>query len=123
MTLERAASRDRARSRPRTDAPFGVNLRADAGDAAERVELLIERGRARSRRSRWRPKQELIARLKDAGVVVMPVGRRRAGTPRRSPAWGADAVMVQGGEGGGHTGTGRRRPCCCRRSSTRSTSR
>ena len=25
--------------------------------------------------------------------------------PRRSLRWGADAVIVQGGEGGGHTGT------------------
>ena len=30
--------------RSRTDAPFGVNLRADAADAAERVRLLIDEG-------------------------------------------------------------------------------
>lgn len=28
----------------RTDKPFGVNLRADAGDATERAELLIRHG-------------------------------------------------------------------------------
>src|SRR3954469_25519435 len=28
--------------RERTDSPFGVNLRADAGDAADRCDLLIE---------------------------------------------------------------------------------
>jgi NAD(P)H-dependent flavin oxidoreductase YrpB (nitropropane dioxygenase family) len=50
------------------------------------------------------PRQELIGRLKDAGVVVIPsVGARRHA--EKVAAWGADAVLVQGGEGGGHTGT------------------
>ena len=50
------------------------------------------------------PKQELITKLKDHGVVVMPsVGAARHA--EKVAAWGADAVMVQGGEGGGHTGT------------------
>ena len=49
------------------------------------------------------PKQELIDRLKDAGVVMIPsVGARRHA--EKVAAWGADAVIVQGGEGGGHTG-------------------
>lgn len=42
-------SPDRLRSavreiRARTDAPFGVNLRADAADAAERVQVIIDEG-------------------------------------------------------------------------------
>ena len=42
-------------------------------------------------------------RLKDAGVVVIPsIGARRHA--EKVAAWGADAVIVQGGEGGGHTG-------------------
>jgi NAD(P)H-dependent flavin oxidoreductase YrpB (nitropropane dioxygenase family) len=50
------------------------------------------------------PRPELIARLKDAGVVVIPsVGARRHA--EKVAAWGADAVLVQGGEGGGHTGS------------------
>ena len=49
------------------------------------------------------PSRELIAELKDAGVVVIPsVGARRHA--EKVAAWGADAVIVQGGEGGGHTG-------------------
>src|SRR5690606_24015361 len=49
------------------------------------------------------PRPELIARLKEAGVVVIPsVGARRHA--EKVAAWGADAVLVQGGEGGGHTG-------------------
>lgn len=86
----------------RTDAPFGVNLRADAGDAGERVGIMIEEG-VRVASFALAPSKDLIARLKDAGVVVIPsVGARRHA--EKVAAWGADAVMVQGGEGGGHTG-------------------
>jgi NAD(P)H-dependent flavin oxidoreductase YrpB (nitropropane dioxygenase family) len=86
----------------RTDQPFGVNLRADAGDAPERVDLLIKHG-VKVASFALAPKQDLIAKLKDHGVVVMPsVGAARHA--EKVAAWGADAVMVQGGEGGGHTG-------------------
>jgi NAD(P)H-dependent flavin oxidoreductase YrpB (nitropropane dioxygenase family) len=85
----------------RTDAPFGVNLRADAGDAAERVRIIVDEG-VKVASFALAPSRELIARLKDAGVVVIPsVGARRHA--EKVAAWGADAV-VQGGEGGGHTG-------------------
>ncbi|WP_319018729.1 NAD(P)H-dependent flavin oxidoreductase [Microbispora sitophila] len=88
--------------RSRTDAPFGVNLRADAGDAGERVDLLIK-NRVKVASFALAPRQELIAKLKDAGIVVIPsVGARRHA--EKVAAWGADAVLVQGGEGGGHTG-------------------
>ncbi|WP_433873002.1 NAD(P)H-dependent flavin oxidoreductase [Saccharopolyspora sp. CA-218241] len=86
----------------RTDRPFGVNLRADAGDAEERVDLLI-RERVAVASFALAPDERLIGRLKDAGVVVIPsVGARRHA--EKVAAWGADAVVVQGGEGGGHTG-------------------
>jgi NAD(P)H-dependent flavin oxidoreductase YrpB (nitropropane dioxygenase family) len=86
----------------RTSAPFGVNLRADATDAAERVELLI-RERVAVASFALAPRRELISRLTDAGVVVIPsVGAARHA--EKVAAWGADAVIVQGGEGGGHTG-------------------
>ncbi|MGW7479810.1 NAD(P)H-dependent flavin oxidoreductase [Nonomuraea muscovyensis] len=86
----------------RTDAPFGVNLRSDADDAAERVETLIREG-VRVASFALAPRRELIARLRDAGVVTIPsVGARRHA--EKVAAWGADAVIVQGGEGGGHTG-------------------
>ena len=49
------------------------------------------------------PKPDLIARLKEAGVVVIPsVGAAKHA--KKVAGWGADAVIVQGGEGGGHTG-------------------
>jgi NAD(P)H-dependent flavin oxidoreductase YrpB (nitropropane dioxygenase family) len=86
----------------RTGAPFGVNLRSDAADAAERVEVLIREG-VRVASFAMAPRRELIARLRDAGVVTIPsVGARRHA--EKVAAWGADAVIVQGGEGGGHTG-------------------
>ncbi|MGW8955340.1 NAD(P)H-dependent flavin oxidoreductase [Streptomyces sp. NPDC055709] len=86
----------------RTDAPFGVNLRADAGDARERVRIIVDEG-VRVASFALAPSRELIAELKDAGVVVIPsVGARRHA--EKVAAWGADAVIVQGGEGGGHTG-------------------
>lgn len=89
--------------RERTEgAPFGVNLRADAGDAAERVRIIVEED-VRVASFALAPTRELIGRLKDAGVVVIPsVGARRHA--EKVAAWGADAVMVQGAEGGGHTG-------------------
>jgi NAD(P)H-dependent flavin oxidoreductase YrpB (nitropropane dioxygenase family) len=89
-------------TRARTSAPFGVNLRADAADASDRVDLLIERG-VRVASFALAPKQEFIARLKAAGAVVIPsIGAARHA--RKVADWGADAVIVQGGEGGGHTG-------------------
>lgn len=87
----------------RTDQPFGVNLRADAGDAGERVDLLIKHG-VKVASFALAPKKELIAKLKDHGIVVIP----SVGAPRHAEkvaGWGADAVMIQGGEGGGHTGS------------------
>jgi NAD(P)H-dependent flavin oxidoreductase YrpB (nitropropane dioxygenase family) len=101
MTLDGLAASIRE-VKERTGAPFGVNLRADAADAGERTDLLIKEG-VRVASFALAPKPDLIARLKDAGVVVIPsVGARRHA--EKVAAWGADAVLVQGGEGGGHTG-------------------
>jgi NAD(P)H-dependent flavin oxidoreductase YrpB (nitropropane dioxygenase family) len=85
-----------------TDKPFGVNIRADAADAGDRVELMIREG-VKVASFALAPKQELIARLKEAGVVVIPsIGAAKHA--RKVAGWGADAMIVQGGEGGGHTG-------------------
>jgi NAD(P)H-dependent flavin oxidoreductase YrpB (nitropropane dioxygenase family) len=92
-----------AETKSRTDKPFGVNLRADAVDAPERVDLLISEG-VKVASFALAPKKEFIAKLKDHGVVVIPsVGAARHA--EKVAAWGADAVIVQGGEGGGHTGS------------------
>ncbi|MFE2887581.1 NAD(P)H-dependent flavin oxidoreductase [Streptomyces sp. NPDC059272] len=101
MTTDRL--RDAIREvRSRTREPFGVNLRADATDAGDRVRIMIEEG-VRVASFALAPSAELIAELKEAGVVVIPsIGARRHA--EKVAAWGADAVVVQGGEGGGHTG-------------------
>jgi NAD(P)H-dependent flavin oxidoreductase YrpB (nitropropane dioxygenase family) len=89
-------------TKSRTQRPFGVNLRADAEDAPRRVDLLI-RENVRVASFALAPRKEMIARLKDNGIVVIPsIGAARHA--EKVANWGADAVIVQGGEGGGHTG-------------------
>jgi NAD(P)H-dependent flavin oxidoreductase YrpB (nitropropane dioxygenase family) len=86
----------------RTSAPFGVNLRADAPDAAERVKLIIAGGVPVASFAQA-PKPELIAALKEAGVVtIASAGARRHA--EKAAAWGIDAVIATGSEGGGHVG-------------------
>ena len=88
--------------RAMTDRPFGVNLRADAPDAAERIDLMAAEG-VRVASFAQAPKPELISRAKAGGMVVIPsIGARRHA--EKVAGWGADAVIVQGAEGGGHTG-------------------
>ena len=101
MTLDELATAI-GKVKAATDKPFGVNIRADAADAGDRVELMIREG-VKVASFALAPKQELIARLKEAGAVVIPsIGAAKHA--RKVAAWGADAMIVQGGEGGGHTG-------------------
>jgi NAD(P)H-dependent flavin oxidoreductase YrpB (nitropropane dioxygenase family) len=87
----------------RTDRPFGVNLRADQPDIDERIDLMIREG-VRVASFAQAPSRETIARLKDAGLVTMPtIGARRHA--EKVAEWGVDAVIAQGAEGGGHTGS------------------
>jgi NAD(P)H-dependent flavin oxidoreductase YrpB (nitropropane dioxygenase family) len=86
----------------RTSAPFGVNLRADAPDAAERVRLIVT-GHVPVASFAQAPKPDLIATLKEAGVItIASVGARRHA--EKAAGWGIDAVIATGGEGGGHVG-------------------
>lgn len=88
--------------RGRTDKPFGVNMRADAADADKRVDLLI-RYQVRVASFALAPQRVLIDKLQDAGIKVIPsIGAVRHAVKMQE--WGVDALMVQGGEGGGHTG-------------------
>jgi len=101
MTIDELAAAV-AKVKSATDKPFGVNIRADAADAGDRVDLMIREG-VKVASFALAPKPELIARLKEAGAVVVPsVGAAKHA--RKVAGWGADAVIVQGGEGGGHTG-------------------
>jgi NAD(P)H-dependent flavin oxidoreductase YrpB (nitropropane dioxygenase family) len=98
------AETDRAigRTTELTSRPFGVNLRGDAPDAAERARLLVKHG-VRVASFGLAPSERVIRDLKQDGLVVMPsVGARRHA--EKVAAWGVDAVIAQGSEGGGHTG-------------------
>jgi len=98
------AETDRAIGRVRelTGAPFGVNLRGDAPDLEARARLLIAHG-VRVASFGLAPSAPVIGMLKDAGLVVVPsIGARRHA--EKVAALGVDAVIAQGGEGGGHTG-------------------
>ena len=102
MTLDQLAAAI-AEVRSRTSAPFGVNLRTDADDVADRIDLMIETG-ARVASFAQAPNPALVARCKEAGLFVMPtVGARRHA--EKVAEWGVDAVIAQGAEGGGHTGS------------------
>lgn len=90
------------RIRSRTDKPFGVNMRPDRDDFQQRVDLLIQAQVPVASFARA-PGPKPIARLKEAGIVTLPtVGAARHA--EKVTAWGVDAVIAQGGEGGGHTG-------------------
>jgi NAD(P)H-dependent flavin oxidoreductase YrpB (nitropropane dioxygenase family) len=86
-----------------TDKNFGVNFHMYQPNAADIVDMVIDHGVKAVSYSRS-PGEQMIARLKNAGVVCMPT----IGLPKhalKAIAMGADAVTVQGGEGGGHTGS------------------
>jgi NAD(P)H-dependent flavin oxidoreductase YrpB (nitropropane dioxygenase family) len=82
--------------------PFGVNFRADQPDLVERVELIVREG-VRVASFASPPAADIVRRLKDQGLVVIPT----IGAPRHAEKMagiGVDAVIAQGMEGGGHTG-------------------
>ena len=92
-----------AKVKSRTDKPFGVNMRTDAADVEQRVDHLIAQ-KVKVASFAQAPRPDMVKKLKDNGVVVVPtVGARRHA--EKVAEWGVDAVLCQGGEGGGHTGT------------------
>jgi len=101
MTIEQmAGALEEIQSR--TDKPFGVNLRTDVADVDQRIAMMIEAG-AKVASFAQAPNQALVARCQEAGLLVMPtIGARRHA--EKVAAWGVDAVIAQGAEGGGHTG-------------------
>ena len=104
VTMTPEQLRDAVRGvKERTDAPFGVNFRADQPDLDERVAFVVAEG-VRLVSFAGAPSPAAVARCHDAGVLVMPtVGARRHA--EKVLEIGVDAVIAQGGEGGGHTGT------------------
>ncbi|MCP4211263.1 MAG: nitronate monooxygenase [Halieaceae bacterium] len=94
--------RDIQKVKELTDKPFGVNFHMYQPNAMHIVDLVIRHDVKAVSYSRS-PGPDMIRKLKDAGVVCMPT----IGLPKhaiKAVELGADAVTVQGGEGGGHTG-------------------
>src|ERR1700682_3485634 len=88
--------------RDRTTAPFGVNFRSDNPEVDQVVDVMIKRGVKLASYGRA-PRKDLVQKLKAAGIVNVPtVGALRHA--QKVVEWGVDAVIIQGGEGGGHTG-------------------
>ncbi|MBU4434090.1 MAG: nitronate monooxygenase family protein [Alphaproteobacteria bacterium] len=86
-----------------TDKPFGVDLLAATPDAlTDAVEVIIAEGASAFIAGLGVP-MPIIARLKAAGLKVMVVCGAVKHAVKAEQA-GCDAVICQGGEGGGHTG-------------------
>jgi NAD(P)H-dependent flavin oxidoreductase YrpB (nitropropane dioxygenase family) len=91
------------RTRELTDRPFGVNFQMFQPQVREIVAAVIARkipavsfGRA--------PDNQLIVTLKRAGIKCVPtIGALKHA--RKMAELGVDLLVVQGGEGGGHTGS------------------
>ena len=91
-----------SRVKERTDKPFGVNLRADQADVGERIDAALQQG-VRVISFAGAPTRGLVSRIHDGGgLCVVTIGRRRHA--EKMASWGVDALIAQGGEGGGHTG-------------------
>ena len=85
-----------------TDRPFGVNFLMDAPGADVISDAIIRHG-VRAAGYNRAPDAALIRKLKDGGVVCVPTcGAVKHAV--RAEKLGADIIVVQGSEGGGHTG-------------------
>jgi NAD(P)H-dependent flavin oxidoreductase YrpB (nitropropane dioxygenase family) len=92
-----------AQTRALTERPFGVNFLMDAPGADVIAEAIVRHG-VRAAGYNRAPDAKLIARLKEAGVACVPTcGHVKHA--EKAEKLGADAIIVQGGEGGGHTGS------------------
>lgn len=88
-----------------TDRPFGVNFHSFQPGAEAIVELILaNREQVRAVSFGRGPNAKMIGRFKDAGIVCVPtIGAVKHA--RKMVELGVDMVTVQGGEGGGHTGS------------------
>jgi nitronate monooxygenase len=95
------------RTKDLTPRPFGVNLSLFPAlrpiDNDEYVEVVLEEEIPVVETSGHRPPEDILARLKSAGVITMHkcVSVRHALSAQRA---GVDAITLFGSEGGGHIG-------------------
>jgi len=86
-----------------TDQPFGINFQMMQPGAEHVVDMAIKH-RVRAIVYSRAPNPKWVARLKAADIVCLPtVANLRQAV--KAVSMGADAVTVQGAEGGGHTGS------------------
>jgi Dioxygenases related to 2-nitropropane dioxygenase len=88
-----------------TDRPFGVNFHSFQPGADAIVDLILANREQVCAVSFGRgPNAKMIGRFKDAGILCIPtVGAVKHA--QKMVELGVDMVTVQGGEGGGHTGS------------------
>ncbi|MGL3821434.1 NAD(P)H-dependent flavin oxidoreductase [Sphingopyxis sp. R3-92] len=88
-----------------TKQPFGVNFHMFQPGAGEIVEIILKHGdQVRAVSFGRGPEAKMIGRFKDAGILCVPtVGAVKHA--QKMVQLGVDMVTVQGGEGGGHTGS------------------
>lgn len=85
-----------------TDKPFGVNVMLMNPHTAAIFEVIIEEGVPVVTTGAGNP-GPYMAKLKEVGIKVLPVVPS-VGLAKRMARAGADAVIVEGGESGGHVG-------------------
>lgn len=104
MTPDEARTKIKA-VRDGTDGPFGVNFHSFQPGAEQIVELILANKKQVRAVSFGRgPNAKMIGRFRDAGILCVPtVGAVKHAM--KMVELGVDMVTVQGGEGGGHTGS------------------
>lgn len=104
MTPDEARTKIKA-VREGTDKPFGVNFHMFQPGADQIVELILaNKEQVRAVSFGRGPNAKMIGRFKDAGILCVPtVGAVKHA--QKMVELGVDMVTVQGGEGGGHTGS------------------
>lgn len=90
------------RAKELTDKPFGVNLMLLTPHIEELVDVVIAEGVAVVTTGAGNP-GKFMTRLKDAGVKILPIAPSVA-LAKRLEAAGADAIIGEGMESGGHIG-------------------
>ena len=85
-----------------TDKPFGVNIMLQAPNAAEIAHMVVEEGVRILTTGAGSPSQSMQM-WKEAGIKVIPVVASVA-LALKMQAAGADAVVAEGAESGGHVG-------------------
>jgi NAD(P)H-dependent flavin oxidoreductase YrpB (nitropropane dioxygenase family) len=101
----RPAEAERAivRVKELTDRPFGVNFLMEQPGADDIADLVVRYGVKAASYSRS-PKKSYVEKFKAAGVLCVPtVGQVKHAV--KAVELGADMIVCQGGEGGGHTGS------------------